>query len=104
MHLGLRRLIRTIPVALIVLATWSGATNAQTNGNSGQHDSSDAANQFKVGAQQVGEGAQRFGEGIEQGAILTWEALKAGASAVADKFEGGHGSPKNTSAPPPQPN
>ena len=102
MHLGLQRLVRIIPVALIVLATWSGATNAQTDGNSGQPNSSDAANQFKVGAQRVGEGAQRIGEGIKQGAILTWEALKAGASAVADKFDGGHRSPKNTPPPPPQ--
>jgi hypothetical protein len=101
MHLGLRRLVQTIPVALIVFATWNGATNAQSNSKSGQPDSSDAANQFKVGAQRVGEGAQRIGEGIKQGAILTWEALKAGASAVADKLDGGHRSPKNTSAPPP---
>ena len=100
MHSSLRRLIQTIPPALIVLAMWSGTTNAQTKGNSGQQNSSDVANQFKVGAQQVGAGAQQIGEGIKQGAILTWEALKAGASAVGDKFEG-HGSPKDTSAPSP---
>jgi hypothetical protein len=33
-------------------------------------------------------GAEQIGEGIEQGAILTWHAVKAGAASTAATFEG----------------
>ena len=106
MELPMRRLAGIVCVAVIALATWSEAPNAQTSDKSGQKDGSSfggAADQFKVGAQRIGEGAERIGEGIKRGAVQTWEAVKAGASAAANKFKGGNGAPKSTAAPPPPP-
>jgi len=106
MELPLRRLAGMVLAALIVLATWSGAPNAQTSDNSGRKDGSSSggtADQFKAGAQRIGEGAERIGEGIKQGAIQTWEAVKAGASAAADKLHGGKSAPKSAAPHPPPP-
>lgn len=50
--------------------------------------SSGVAHQFKSGAERVGEGATQIGEGIKQGAIMTWEAIKAGAAAATTKLNG----------------
>jgi hypothetical protein len=102
MVLPARRLAGIVFVALIVLATWSEAPNAQTSDKAGQKDGSSsggAADQIKAGARRIGEGAEHIGEGIKQGAIQTWEAVKAGASAAADKLHGG----KSAAAPPPLP-
>jgi len=63
---------------------------AQTSGS--QPTSNGVAQQFKSGADQIGEGAAQIGEGIKQGAIMTWEAIKTGASAAAAKFNGSRGS------------
>ena len=104
MDLPVRRLAGIVLVALIVLATWSQALNAQTSDKSGQNDGSSSggvADQFRAGAQRIGEGATRIGEGIKQGAIQTWDAVKAGASAAADKLQSGKSAPKSTVAPSP---
>jgi|GEM_PF-3079316 hypothetical protein len=67
---------------------------AQTELN--QPKSGNVAQDFKTGANHVGNGAVQIGQGIKQGAILTWEAIKAGASATASKFNGDQSaSPKN---------
>jgi hypothetical protein len=105
MELPVRRLAGIVLVALIVLATWGQAPNAQTSDKSGQKDGSSSggvADQLRTGAQRIGEGATRIGEGIKQGAIQTWEAVKAGASAAADKLPGGKSAPKSTVAPSPR--
>ena len=78
-----RRLAGAIPVAMIVLATWNGTASAQTTDTPAPKNG-DTADQFKEGAQRIGEGAERIGEGIKQGAIQTWDAVKAGASAAAE--------------------
>lgn len=97
-----RRLAGAIPVAMIVLATWNGTASAQTTDTPAPKNG-DTADQFKEGAQRIGEGAERIGEGIKQGAIQTWDAVKAGASAAADKIQGGSGTPKTATMPPPPP-
>lgn len=53
--------------------------------------SSGVAQQFKSGADRVGEGATQIGEGIKEGAMMTWEAIKAGTAAMAAKFNGSQG-------------
>jgi hypothetical protein len=106
LKLRVRRLAGIVVVGLIVLATWSEAPNAQTSDKSGQNDGSSsggAADQLKAGAQRIGEGAERIGDGIKQGAVQTWEAVKAGAAAAADKLHGGKSAPKSAAAPPPRP-
>ncbi len=67
---------------------------AQTSSN--QTSSGGVAQQFKSGADRVGEGAAQIGEGIKQGAIMTWDAIKAAAAAAAAKFDGSQ-SPANPS-------
>jgi len=106
MELPARRLTGIVLVAMIALATWSEALNAQSSDKSAQKEGSssgDVADQVKAGAQRIGEGAERIGEGIKQGAIQTWEAVKAGATAAADKLHGGKSAPKSATAPPPPP-
>ena len=79
--------------ALLVVAIASllvAPARAQTPSN--QPTSSGVAQQFKSGADRVGEGAAQIGEGIKEGAIVTWEAIKAGAVAVAAKFNGNQSS------------
>jgi len=63
-------------------------TPAQTSAPTG----SGVAQQFQSGADRVGEGAAQIGEGIKQGAIMTWEAIKAGTAAATAKFNGSQGS------------
>ena len=86
---------------MLVLAMGSGAPYAQTSDKPAT--TGDTAGQFKAGAQRIGEGAEKIGEGIKQGAIQTWDAVKAGASAAADKFQGSGSTPKHAAAPPPPP-
>jgi hypothetical protein len=62
--------------------------------------SNTTAGSFNSGIQQIGAGAEKIGEGIKKGAIQTWEALKAGASAAAAKFNGAGAS--STKSPPPR--
>jgi len=99
MELPARRLTGIVLVALFVLATWSELPNAQTSDQSGQPSSGCVADQINSGARRIGEGAERIGEGIKQGAIQTWEAVKAGVSAAANKLPGGKSAPKKTAAP-----
>jgi hypothetical protein len=74
-------------VAIMAFVLGGGCPSvAQTSGS--QPTSSGVAQQFKSGADRVGEGATQIGEGIKQGAIMTWEAIKAGASAASAKFSG----------------
>lgn len=60
--------------------------------------SNTTAGTFNSGVQQIGAGAEKIGEGIKKGAIQTWEAVKAGASAAAAKFNGPGAS--STTSPP----
>ena len=99
MELPGRRLTGIALVALIALVTWSEPPSAQTSDKSGQTGGSASGGV----ADQIKAGAQRIGEGIEQGAIQTWEAMKAGASAAAEKFQGGKSTPKSAAAPPARP-
>lgn len=73
----------------------TGTALAETNGDA---TSASAGDQFKSAGQNIGAAAQKIGQGIKQGAIQTWEAVKAGTSAAADKFNG-----HPTTAPAPAP-
>lgn len=76
-------------------AQTSTGTSAETSTPTGNG----VAQQFKSGADRVGEGATQIGEGIKQGAIMTWEAIKAGTAAAAAKFNGSQGSSAANKAP-----
>jgi hypothetical protein len=76
--------LQAILIAVSVLSAGLPSASAQSN----QDSSPSAGDQFKNGAQRIGEGATNIGEGIKQGAIQTWEAVKAGANAASDKFNG----------------
>ena len=79
----------------LAAAQTSTGTSAGTNTPTGNG----VSQQFKSGADRVGEGAAQIGEGIKQGAIMTWEAIKAGAGAAAAKFNGSQGSSTANKAP-----
>ena len=80
----------------------SGASLAQTAtsppDSTNPPTSSDAAQHFKSGADRLGEGANEIGVGIKQGAITTWEAIRAGVTSFAARFNGGG----STAKPAPQ--
>ncbi len=97
MELPARRLPGFMAVAAIALALASPSSIAQTSGQPDSSSSGGVGDQLKSGAQRIGEGAERIGEGIKQGAIQGWEAVKAGATAAADKLN----NTGNTPAPPP---
>jgi len=59
---------------------------AQTS--SQQPNPGGVSQQFNSGANHIGRGAAEIGEGIKQGAILTWQALRDGANAIANRFSG----------------
>ncbi len=90
--------IRALFVAAI-MSFWAASPMAQTSSN--QTSSSGVAQQFKSGADRVGEGAAQIGEGIKQGAIMTWDAIKAAVAAAAAKFDGSQSpaSPSQSAAP-----
>ncbi|MGH7051159.1 MAG: hypothetical protein ACREFV_01415 [Acetobacteraceae bacterium] len=73
-------------VVLVIASLMATPSFAQAPSN--QPTSSGVAQQFKAGANRVGEGAAQIGEGIKGGALMTWEAIRAGAAAVAAKFNG----------------
>jgi hypothetical protein len=81
---------------LIALMLLAGAETASAQTNQGG-SSTDSGEQFKSAGRNIGAAASNIGEGIKQGAIRTWEAVKAGASAASDKFRE---SSANASAPP----
>lgn len=85
--------------AISLVVVWTGSSVAQAG--TGTPTSNGVAHQFKSGAERVGEGATQIGEGIKNGAIVTWEAMKAGAAAVGAKFNGSHGSRTSTKGPAP---
>jgi hypothetical protein len=58
--------------------------------------SSDPAQHFRSGANRLGEGASEIGEGIKQGAITTWDAIRAGMNSFAAKFNGGGSAPESS--------
>jgi hypothetical protein len=84
-------------LVLVLMAAGAAPVLAQT-------DQGSVSDQFKNGAQSIGQGATSIGEGIKQGAIQTWDAVKAGAQAAGDKFNGDKPSsapaPADRSAPP----
>lgn len=80
---------RPTGVLLAAVALSLALAGPATAQNSSDHPSSNGvAQQFKSGANTVGHGAVQIGEGIKQGAIMTWHALKAGASSFAAEFNG----------------
>ncbi len=82
-----------IRAGFVVLAMFLAVgAHAQDSGTS-------TGDQFRNGAQQIGEGASNIGQGIKQGAIQTWEAVKAGAQAASDKFNGRTPEPPRSPAP-----
>ncbi|MGH6975852.1 MAG: hypothetical protein ACREED_02385 [Stellaceae bacterium] len=85
-----------IAIAVSVMGG-SGLAVAQTSTDT--PTGSGVAQQFKSGADSVGEGATQIGEGIKQGAIMTWEAIKAGTAAAAAKFNGSQGSSTTNKSP-----
>jgi hypothetical protein len=103
----LKRPARAIFIVAVIglAATWTGVALAQTSTTAKQTSttakpaSNGVADQFKSGADRVGEGATQIGEGIKQGAIMTWDAIKAGANAVADKFGNDRNSPSSKKRP-----
>lgn len=94
---------KVLVVGLVVGVTMagSGASLAQSAASSpsvaNPPTSNDVAQQFKSGANRMGEGATQIGEGIKQGAITTWDAIRAGVTSFAARFNGG-----GSDAPPAQ--
>jgi hypothetical protein len=96
------RLAGTVVIALIGAIAWIAPCDAQTGAKSGGRGTSpgdSAGEQIKQGAEHIGEGAQRIGEDIKDGAISAWEAVKAGASAAADKFNERQAGPNSDRGP-----
>jgi hypothetical protein len=50
--------------------------------------SSDPGDQFKSAGQHIGTAARQIGQGVKDGAVRTWEAVKAGANAAGQKLQG----------------
>jgi hypothetical protein len=57
--------------------------------------SSDPGVQFKAAGQHIGTAAKQIGEGVKEGAVRTWEAVKAGANAAGQKLNGESGSARS---------
>lgn len=85
-------------MGITVFVVGGGCPSFAQTSNS-QSTSSGVSQQFKSGADRVGEGAAQIGEGIKEGAIMTWEAIKAGTAAAAAKFNGSQGSSTTNKAP-----
>jgi hypothetical protein len=82
----MRRPVRTLFLAVIAGLLLTASALAQSSSN--QPSPGGVGQQFNSGANRVGQGAAEIGEGIKQGAIMTWQALRDGANAVADRFSG----------------
>jgi len=78
------RPVRIFAFASVVNVLLTGAVAAQTPSN--QPSINDVGKQFKNGANQVGNGAEHIGQGVKQAAIVTWEAIKDGATSFAARF------------------
>ena len=91
----MKKLVRS---GLIALAMIVGSVPAMGQSKQGSAQP-DAADQFKAAGQHISEGAQAIGQGIRQGAIQFWGAVKAGASATADKLNGRPAAPAPHQAP-----
>jgi hypothetical protein len=83
------------------IAQTSAQTPSNQTSSTNQTSSSGVGQQFKSGADRVGEGAAQIGEGIKQGAIMTWDAIKAAAAAAAAKFNGSQSSSTPSEGPTP---
>ncbi|MGH7013645.1 MAG: hypothetical protein ACREEL_05730 [Stellaceae bacterium] len=83
-----RRTTIILVVTVVALAT-RGITPAFAQATNVKPTSDSVADQFKSGADRVGAGAAQIGEGIKDGAIMTWQAIKAGAAAAAAQINGG---------------
>lgn len=97
---ALEPLAKVIFVVAITMSVMGGAGTSVAQTPAAKAPSNGVAEQFKSGANQVSEGATQIGEGIKDGAITTWQAIKAGAAAAAAQFSGGQrastGSPNPT--------
>ena len=90
----MRRSVRMLVFATITAVPLAGMAHAQSSPE--RQRSGDVAQQFNSGAQRVGHGAAEIGQGIKNGAIMTWQALRDGANAVAHRFDdGGSGRERN---------
>jgi hypothetical protein len=87
--------VKRLGLGTVFLLAVTGTALAETNGDA---TSASAGDQFKSAGQNIGAAAQKIGQGIKQGAIQTWEAVRAGASAASDKLNG-----HSTVAPTPPP-
>lgn len=76
-------------IAVATSLVLAGTALAQTPSDRPSLDG--VSQQFKSGAAHVGHGAMQMGEGVKQAAILTWEAMKQGASAAAARFNAATG-------------
>lgn len=97
----MKRLAKTILVIVVATLAMRGAMPASAQTTSAKPTSDGVADQFKSGADRVGAGAAQIGEGIKDGAIMTWQAIKAGAASAAAQFNGGqHASTENKNPTP----
>jgi len=80
---------KALSIGLIAAVFWTAPSGAQTDPKKPEKPgaSSNAEDSFSEGIQHIGEGAKRIGEGIKGAAVNAWEAVRAGASAAAQKFQ-----------------
>lgn len=93
------RLTESFLATAIAVSVMGGSGLAMAQTSTDTPTGSGVSQQFKSGADRVGEGATQIGEGIKEGAIMTWEAIKAGAVAAAAKFNGSQGSSTANKSP-----
>jgi hypothetical protein len=58
--------------------------------------SSDPGDQFKAAGEHISAAAKQIGEGVKEGAVRTWNAVKAGANAAGQKLNGESGSARSS--------
>jgi hypothetical protein len=71
-----------LSAAPLALADEGGSSPSTSAPSSGPGD------QFKAAGQNIGSAARQIGEGVKEGAVRTWDAVKAGADAAGQKLSG----------------
>jgi hypothetical protein len=71
--------------APLALADDSGAAPSTSTASA---SSGDPGDQFKSAGQHIGTAARQIGQGVKEGAVRTWDAVKAGANAAGQKLSG----------------
>lgn len=100
----LKRLAKTILVIVVAALAMRGTMPVSAQTTNAKPTSDKVADQFKSGADRVGAGAAQIGEGIKDGAIMTWQAIKAGAVAATAQFNGGQHASTESKNPTPSAN